>query len=42
MKLKRYLNKRSYDFEVEFGVKELDVWFLDGDCGSWLLNDSLG
>jgi len=27
---------------VELGVKEFDVWVLDGDGSSWLLDDSLG
>lgn len=40
--LKSYLNKRSHDFEVKFRVEELDIWVLDGKCGTWLSDDSLG
>jgi len=27
---------------VKFRVEELNIWVLDGKCGTWLSDDSLG
>ncbi len=39
--LKRYLNKRSDNFEVQLRVEEKNFWLFDNEGSSWLSDDSL-